>query len=75
MPLKASKILVGLGASVNLRTQVERESGRVRHLQQWGLACKKVPPEDGLAEVERVEFMQVIVEAGLGHPSAIALTV
>jgi hypothetical protein len=36
-----------------------------RHLQQWGLACKKLPPEDALAQVERAEFMQLIVDAGL----------
>jgi hypothetical protein len=36
-----------------------------RHLQQWGLACKELPPEDALAAIERAELMQLIVEAGL----------
>jgi hypothetical protein len=36
-----------------------------RHLRQWGLASQKLPAEDPLADIERAEFLRIIIEAGL----------
>jgi hypothetical protein len=36
-----------------------------RHLQQWGLACDKLPPENTLVGIERAGFLQLLVQAGL----------
>ena len=36
-----------------------------RHLQQWGLGCEKLAPEDALASIERAAFLQLLVTAGL----------
>ena len=36
-----------------------------RHLQQWGLVCEKLAPEDALASIERTAFLQLLVTAGL----------
>jgi hypothetical protein len=36
-----------------------------RHLQQWGLACERLPAENVLVAIERAGFLQLLVEAGL----------
>jgi hypothetical protein len=36
-----------------------------RHLQQWGLVCERLPPENALVGIEHAGFVQLLVEAGL----------
>jgi hypothetical protein len=36
-----------------------------RHLQQWGLGCEKLAPDDALVSIERAAFLQLLVTAGL----------
>jgi hypothetical protein len=36
-----------------------------RHLQQWGLECENLAPQDDLASIERAAFLRLLVASGL----------